>query len=121
MKAAHRINNQITNYDAIQLDLEEQSISAIADRQKLREVAARVMLTTSSLKRMVTEFRNYGKPLIVEMKPSNINTVISDEVWLARPPANVTIRKELDSSLTEVNLDSGRFAEAIKELLPGIH
>ena len=117
MKAAHRINNQITNYDGIQLDLEEQSKSAIADRQKLREVATRVSQTTRSLKRMVTEFRNYGKPLVVEKKPADINRVISDEVWLARPPANVRIRKELDSSLAEVNLDAGRFAEAIKELL----
>src|ERR1019366_2608359 len=46
-----------------------------------------------------------------------INTVISDEVWLARPPANVSIHKEFDLSLIEVNLDAGRFAEALKELL----
>ena len=117
MKAAHRINNQITNYDAIQLDLEDQARSAIADCQKLSEIATRVSQTTSSLKRMVTEFRNYGKPLVVDKKRANINTVISDEVWLARPPSNVSIKKEFDLSLIEVNLDAGRFAEALKELL----
>jgi signal transduction histidine kinase len=116
-KAAHRINNQVTNYDAIQLDLDDQAGVTIPDRQKMKEMAKRIEVTTSSLKRMVSEFKNYGKPLVIERRPCDLNSIVSDEVWLAKPPANISITKELDPALPLVRLDAGRFAEAIKELL----
>jgi signal transduction histidine kinase len=116
-KAAHRINNQITNYDAIELDLDDQASTAIPDKPKLREMAQRIATTTRSLKRMVGEFKNYGKPLVIEKIQCDVNGVVKNEVWLAKPPRNITISDQLDPSLSAAPLDAGRFAEAIKELL----
>jgi signal transduction histidine kinase len=116
-KAAHRINNQVTNYDAIQLDLDDQAAAAIPGRKKIKEIAARISVTTRSLKRMVNEFKSYGKPLVIEKRPCDLNSIVSDEIWLAKPPAHITIGGDLDQTLPQVRLDAGRFAEAIKELL----
>jgi signal transduction histidine kinase len=115
-KAAHRINNQITNYDGIEIELAEQACMAIPDKQKLREITLRMTTTTRNLKRMVREFITYGKPLVIVKEPSNLNKIIQDEIWLARSQA-IKIESYLDDSLPVIPVDAGRFAEAIKELL----
>ena len=117
VKAAHRINNQLTNYDAIEIDLIEQSQLPIVDKQKINEIQSRVYETTTNLKRMVGEFKNYGKPLVIKKEFSDINKIIENEIWLAKPPTNIIIEKKLSQSLSPIKIDAGRFAEAIKELL----
>lgn len=115
--AAHRLNNQATNYDGIELDLYDESNNLIPDKDRLRAIHGRVRETTRMLKRITEDFRNYGRPLNLTLTESNINKIIKDEVWLARPPAGIEIEKQLDASLPSVTIDAGRFAEALKELL----
>jgi len=116
-KAAHRIVNQITNYDGIELDLKDQTRLPVPDKSKLSALTDRVASTTLHLKRMLEEFKNYGKPLVIEKALSDLNQIVADEIWLAKPPRNVKIHPELDRELQPVRIDSARFAEAIKELL----
>lgn len=116
-KAAHRINNQVTNYDGIELELLDQIQSPVPDKQKLQEITKRVAETTKSLKKMVGEFKGYGKPLVIEKDYCNINKIVEDEVWLAKPPIGIRISKQLDINIPPIPLDAGRFAEAVKELL----
>ena len=89
----------------------------IIDKQKINEIRLRVSETTTNLKRMVGEFKNYGKPLIIKKEPRNINEIIENEIWLAKPPGNITIEKNLDQSLPPIDIDAGKFAETIKELI----
>src|SRR5262249_49795448 len=63
------------------------------------------------------ELTSYGKPLVIEREPCDINQVINNEIWLAKPPSRIRIVPRLSSSIPKVSLDAGRFAEAIKELL----
>ncbi len=116
-KAAHRINNQITNYDGLQLDVDDQASMAIPDKTKLKDIAIRISQTTRSLKRMVGEFKNYGRPLVIDKTLSDLNEIVRNEIWLAKPPANIRISDRLDPELPPARFDAGRFAEAIKELL----
>ncbi len=116
-KAAHRINNLLTDYDSIELDLKDQTGNALPDKKTLADIVTRVSETTRTLKRMVTELRTFGKPLDLSKKLCDLNVIVADEVGLARPPASVSICKDLDLQLPALYLDAGRISEAIKELL----
>ncbi|HRI35237.1 MAG TPA: ATP-binding protein, partial [Saprospiraceae bacterium] len=116
-KAAHRIRNQITNYDGIQLDLKEQIGATVLNKYHLNRIADRIDETTSSIKRMVDEFDGFIRPIVINKVPCNINDIIENEVWLAAPPSKIKIEISLNKSIPIVSLDAQRFAEAIKELL----
>jgi signal transduction histidine kinase len=116
-KAAHRINNQAANYDAIELDLEAELQSEICNKENVRTITDRLKLSTRNLKKMIAEFKNYGKPLQLDKQPCSFNKIVQDEIWLARPPEAIIIDRDLDEKIPEVSIDAGRFAEAIKELI----
>jgi signal transduction histidine kinase len=116
-KAAHRINNQATNYDGIELDLEIELQNQICNKQNIFLINERLKKTTENLKKMITEFKNYGKPLIPQKVRCSFNKIIRDEVWLAKPPSGIKIEVSLDDTIPEILIDEGRFAESIKELI----
>lgn len=117
-KAAHRINNQATNYDWIALDLEDELNKPICDTDTIKKITDRLKTTTENLKNMIKEFKNYGKPIILNKKKCSFNKIIQDEIWIAHPPqGRIKIINELDSRIPELYLDEGKFAETIKELI----
>lgn len=116
-KAAHRIHNQVANYDGIEREILKQVNSIGIDKDKLKGIALRVAATTRDIKRMVDEFKEYGRPLIIVKDKCDVNEIIENEIWLAEPTAEIRIEQNLSSNIPKINLDAGRFAEAIKELL----
>lgn len=116
-KAAHRIHNQAANYDGIEFSLAYEFEKPVPDRAQLQLVVRRLQNTTRNLKRMTEEFKNYGKPLRLKCTLMDINSIILDEVWLAKPPDTIRITHHLDPQLPRTCVDAPRFAEAIKELL----
>lgn len=117
-KAAHRINNQVTNYDAIDLDLEFELSQDICNKEKIGQIRERVRNTTSNLKMMISEFRNYGKPIELQRKHTSFVKIIEDEIWLANQKyTEINFVKELDQSLPDLFIDGARLAESIKELI----
>jgi len=116
-KAAHRIYNQVTNYDGIELYLSDLVQSPVPDKQKLLKIIDKIAQTTRSLKRMIGEFQSYGKPLVIEKTSCNLNKIIEDVVWLPKLPQGIKIEHDLDECIPPILIDAGRFAEAIKELL----
>ncbi|MEA2564181.1 MAG: two-component system, NtrC family, sensor histidine kinase HydH [Acidobacteriota bacterium] len=115
-KASHRIGNQVTNYDGVELYLKDEIRRPVPDKQALDGIRERIATTTKNLKRMIEEFQNYGKPLHLEIRAADINEIITNEAWLARPPAEIQILQSLAPGLPKALIDPGRFAEAIKEL-----
>lgn len=116
-KAAHRINNQVASYDGIELDLKDEAESLVPDKQHLLALTDRLMNTTKNLKLMINDFKNYGKPLQLNKSHSDINKIISDEIWHSKPSDGIKINKNLDEHIPHFRFDAGRFAESIKELL----
>ncbi|NOY83265.1 MAG: GAF domain-containing protein [Nitrospirae bacterium] len=115
-KAAHRINNQTTNYDGIKLDLEEELDNQVCNKDNIKLIRNRLIETTSNLKKMIGEFKNYGKPIVLEKKYFSINKIIKDEVWYAKPADGIKIELNLDGKIPEILID-GRFTESVKELI----
>ncbi|MCP4340831.1 MAG: GAF domain-containing protein [Desulfobulbaceae bacterium] len=116
-KAAHRIHNQAANYDGIEFSLDYEFEKPVPDRDQLQIIVRRLQATTRSLKRMTEEFKNYGKPLRLMRTSTDINKIVTDEVWLAKPPDTIKISYHIDPNLPQSFIDAPRVAEAIKELL----
>jgi signal transduction histidine kinase len=115
-KAAHRINNQVANYDGIELDIAMELGNPICNKDNLTQIHERLKITTKNLKYMIGEFRNFGKPLELRKTICSINKIIRDEVWLARPQG-IIIFDKYDEKIPDFLIDSARFAESMKELL----
>jgi signal transduction protein with GAF and PtsI domain len=115
--AAHRINNQVTSYDGIERVLIKETKAAVPDRENLQHLSKRLKESTKNLKKLIHDFRNYGKPIKLTKKANDINKVISDEIWLAEPPASIKIDEHLDLTIPKFEFDATRFAESIKEML----
>lgn len=115
-KAAHRINNQAANYDGIEMDLEGELSNSECSKANLFQIRNRLIETTSNLKKMIGEFKSYGKPIELDRKALSINKIIEDEVLYAKPPDSIIIDCLLDNTIPSIPID-WRFAEAIKELI----
>ena len=115
-KAAHRINNQAANYDGIELDLALELKNPICSKDNLSDIRERLVITTKNLKNMISEFRNFGKPLKLYKNKGAINKLIREEVRLARGPW-ITIQDSYDESIPDFPIDEARFAESMKELI----
>lgn len=115
-KASHRIGNELTNYDGIELDIVDEAARVVPDKQALYDIARRMAATTLSLKRMIGEFKNYGKPLRLDKYAVDMNEIIKNEAWHARPPEGIVIEKILQTPLPLVSIDASKFGEAFKEL-----
>jgi len=115
-KAAHRINNQAANYDGIELDLGLEIKNSIPNKDNLLQIHKRLIKTTTNLKNMISEFRNFGKPLELHKTKASINEIIQDEVKQARVDW-LNIKDSYDNNIPEFPIDEARFAESMKELL----
>lgn len=116
-KAAHRIINQVANYDGIEVALTEEAKAKCPNNKKLLKLSERFTDATKNIKSMIQDFRQYGKPIKLEKKNNNLNKIIQDEIWLAKPPSPIQIHENLDRKIPDFMFDAGRFAESIKEML----
>ncbi len=114
---AHKINNQVTNYDGIEKHLRFEGESETTDNNKILELARRMSSTTHHLKAHIEELNCYGKPIKLQKVLSDINLIIHDEVWLLRPPLTIQFEKTLDGSIPKFYFDPLRISSSIKELL----
>lgn len=115
-KAAHRINNQIYNYSSFALDLKYAISKGEVNKEKLFKFLGDLNQTTDNLKRMVNEFREFGKPINLKKEIFDINNLINEEIWFARQ-GSLQIDFKAGKNLPKVEIDGARIAESIKELI----
>jgi len=121
-RAAHRINNQVANYDYVELKLQKEANKLKeADRHKFIELAQKIGEYTRNLKRMIVEFKDFGKPIVLKKETTDINALIHHEVeqYNLKNEASktVVVHLETDNNIPQFKLDAGRFAESVKEML----
>lgn len=119
-KAAHRINNQVTNYDAIEVFLRDEisEIPSSPTQKRILSLVDRLHGNTVDLKRMIGEFRGYGKPLQLKKEIANLNEIIDSEVQqFKRDNQTVGVNLTLDPNIPNFYLDKALLSENIKELL----
>ena len=115
--AAHRINNQLTTLDGVELDLMDEVKSPVPDKQKLEELAVRIRDTRIGVAYLIDELKRYGKPIELTCVPVDLNEMIRNEIWLARPQGKIQIRENFDAGLPLVPIDARRLGESVKEII----
>ncbi|EIJ42832.1 histidine kinase with GAF domain [Beggiatoa alba B18LD] len=118
-KAAHRINNQVTNYDSIEVFLREEIKELLpSPNENILKLMDRLHNTTVGLKRLINELRSYGKPLQLKKEKVNINEIIQSEIEQFKADNHsIQINPTLDLNIPTSMLDGTRLSENIKELL----
>jgi len=118
-QAAHRINNQMIGYDFVELMLKgEAEGNKPADKKELLQLSERIGEITRSVKRMIQEFKNFGKPFELSLEKASLNDVLWRVVNDAQVAvSNIKISLQSDPQVPSFNFDKGRFSESITELL----
>lgn len=122
-QAAHRINNQIANYAAIELDLRNELSGDFIIRENIQIAADDILKSTESIKELVTEIKEFGKPLRLNLKICSLTKIIEDEVWLAAEKKidehrNIKIHtSKLADDIPYFLIDPTHFSESMKEIL----
>ncbi len=116
-KAAHRINNHIFNFDSLELDLKYEISSGSVKLERLSDFSEDLKNTTDNLKRMVNEFREYGKPISLKKLPTDINDLINHEIRFANQKDKIKIEFIAAPNIPKISIDGPRLAESIKELI----
>ncbi len=115
--AGHRIHNLLTRYDGIKWKMKRLSQAENVTGENLVSIESELAEATANIKRLVSEFREYGRPIELKKSISNVNKILEDEIWIAEPPEGIRISKDLDPNVPDIEIDAARFPESIKELL----
>ncbi len=115
--ASHRIGNHLTKYDDIEIKITREIENTNSDIEFLTYLKNELSIATSVIKNTVKEFTRFGKPITLHKTLVNINEIINNEKWFAKPPLGINIFFEYDDNIPLISLDSARFAESMKELI----
>lgn len=115
--AGHRILNYMTRFDGIARKIKRVIKSDSISKDDLYIILKQMEAATSDTKILIEEFRTYGAPTKLQKKITDINEVIQNEIWLAKPPEEISIIADLDEKLPEIEIDAPRFSESIKEIV----
>jgi nitrogen fixation/metabolism regulation signal transduction histidine kinase len=124
-RLAHEIKNPLT---PIQLSAERLAHKLDAkvaepERAVLRKSVQTIVDQVDAMKRLVNEFRDYARLPAAELKPLDLNQVVSDVLQLyaregeAAPATHVPIRAELDPACPRILGDAQQLRQVIHNLV----
>lgn len=117
-RAAHRINNQVTRYDYIELVLQEEAKKLWPIKKKLKVLSGEISEATQTLKKMISEFREFGKAITLKRESCNLNDILQRQVaQFQKTQKNIKIEFHADNTIPKLDIDTTRFPESITELL----
>ncbi len=111
LMASHKINNQITSYVGIKRLLQRGG--------KTQRAIERLDETTKNLSKIISDLKNFAKPIELNLETKNINDVIKDIVEVLDRSFTDSIRVscKLDNIISECHFDVARFSESIAQLI----
>jgi len=124
-RLAHEIKNPLT---PIQLSAERLAYKldgkvAEPERAVLRKSVQTIVDQVDAMKRLVNEFRDYARLPAAELKPIDLNQLVSDVLQLyaregeASPTSHVPIRAELDPACPRIAGDAQQLRQVIHNLV----
>ena len=126
-RLAHEIKNPLTpiQLSAERLEMKLGTKLADTDRTVLTKSVRTIVDQVDAMKRLVNEFRDYARLPAAELKPVDLNGLVSDVVALyasreagpVESPAQVPVRMELDARCPHIMGDSQQLRQVIHNLL----
>jgi len=125
-RLAHEIKNPLTpiQLSAERMEMKLASKLADPDRAMLTKSVHTIVDQVESMKRLVNEFRDYARLPAAELKPVDLNALVSDVLLLyaregdaTRGAAQVPVQMDLDPSCPRILGDAQQLRQVIHNLL----
>ena len=120
-RLAHEIKNPLTPIQLSAERLERKLADKLAaeDSQALRKAVATIVDQVDAMKRLVNEFRDYARLPRADLKPLDLNALISDVLALYAPgeEGGAPVQLELDAALPRIRGDAQQLRQVIHNLL----
>lgn len=115
LMAAHKINNQATTYVGIKRLLMREGHTDKKIIDKLDE-------TNRNLAKLIEDFNNFAKPLVLHKDLENINYIIEDAVDVLNEKSTnsengIQVNCQLDKNINPFLIDTTRLSENITQLI----
>ena len=118
---AHEIRNPLNamnmNIQLIQEEIQEGARSEDTDTTEMLEATRKEI---QRLERLVSSFLAYARPTQLQVKPTQINELISDTVSFLDPEierSGIKLQLELDPQLPEIQADEGHLKQALLNVI----
>jgi len=118
---AHEIRNPLNamnmNIQLIQEEIQERGQNEDPDTTEMLEATRKEI---QRLERLVSSFLAYARPTQLQVKPTQINELISDTVAFLDPEiesSGIKLQLELDPQLPEVQADEGHLKQALLNVI----
>jgi len=115
--AGHRIHNLLTFYDGISFKLKSLYRFESVRKDSIISIEEELAEATSNIKRLVKEFRKYGKPIELKRINCNINEIILNTIRKTRRSSEISIIPNLAPDIPYIAIDETRFSESMHELI----
>jgi nitrogen fixation/metabolism regulation signal transduction histidine kinase len=125
-RLAHEIKNPLTPIQLSAERLEMKLAGKLVDPERalLAKSVHTIVDQVESMKRLVNEFRDYARLPAAELKPVDLNALVSDVLHLyardgdaANAPSQVPVRAELDPASPRILGDAQQLRQVIHNLL----
>ena len=125
-RLAHEIKNPLTpiQLSAERMEMKLASKLADPDRAILNKAVHTIVDQVDAMKRLVNEFRDYARLPAAELKPVDLNGLVSDVLHLyaregdtARGTSHVPVRVDLDAGCPRILGDAQQLRQVIHNLL----
>jgi len=125
-RIAHEIKNPLTpiqlSADRIRRYLERQARAGPAEQEEsarlIGDCATQIALEVNGLKTLVDEFSRFARFPAARLAPARLNQIVESTLASYRSaPNGVTIRRELDPTIPEMQLDTDLMRRALANLL----
>ena len=119
-RLAHEIKNPLTpiQLSAERLEMKLTGKVAPSEQALLTKSVKTIVDQVDAMKRLVNEFRDYGRLPSAELKPVDLNALVRDVLQLyENENAGVAVKTELDPSCPPVLADSQQLRQVVHNLL----
>ncbi|OOG43786.1 PAS domain-containing sensor histidine kinase [Polaromonas sp. A23] len=119
-RLAHEIKNPLTPIQLSAERLEMKLTGKVAESEQilLTKSVKTIVDQVDAMKRLVNEFRDYARLPAAELKPLDLNALVTDVLQLyASENAVVPVRTELDPASPEIKGDAQQIRQVIHNLL----
>ncbi len=119
-RLAHEIKNPLTPIQLSAERVRHKFMNKVEgdDKQTLDRATRTIANQVESMKQMVNEFSEYAQPVMVQLKPLDLNQLINDVVELYKGSAEtVMFDLDLQSDLPMITADASRLRQVLNNLI----
>ncbi|MDO8585470.1 MAG: GAF domain-containing protein [Armatimonadota bacterium] len=113
---AHELRNPLSSIKGAAQYLQKE----YEDHSSVSEFLSIIIEEVNGLSRLTTEFLDFARPIQLELKPLNLNSVVEKTLQLMSvhiAESNVALKSELSEDLPEIEADGNQITQALRNVI----